>query len=109
MGFALPESGGTYWSDNLMVPVGSPHKANAEKLINYYYDPKVAAEVAAYVNYVCPVVGAQAEMEKIDKDLAESEWIFPSDEFLADTKIFRSLSPDQDQLYASQFQQVIGF
>mgnify|MGYP005831708261 CR=1 FL=1 len=48
-------------------------------------------------------------MEKIDKDFVESEWIFPSDEFLANTKIFRSLPPDQDQLYSEQFQQVIGF
>ena len=65
----LPDSGGTLWSDNLMIPIGSPHKKNAETLINYYYDPKVAAEVAAYVNYICPVQGAQQEMEKIDKDL----------------------------------------
>jgi spermidine/putrescine transport system substrate-binding protein len=43
-GLALPEAGGTIWTDNLMVPVGSPHKANAEKLMNYYYDPVVAAE-----------------------------------------------------------------
>ena len=108
-GYAIPEAGGTYWSDNLLVPIGSPNLTNAQKLIDYYYDPKVAAEVAAYVNYVCPVVGAQAEMEKIDPDLAESEWIFPNDEFLANTKIFRSLPPDQDQLYSEQFQQVIGF
>ena len=58
-GFAVPESGGTLWSDNLMVPIGSPHKTNAEKLINFYYDPAIAAEVAAYVNYICPVKGAQ--------------------------------------------------
>ena len=45
--FALPETGGTLWSDNLMVPIGSPHKTNAEKLIDFYYDPAIAAEVAA--------------------------------------------------------------
>ncbi len=55
--FAIPESGGTISGDNLVIPsTASPGgKANAEKLINYYYDPVVAAEVAAYVNYVCPV------------------------------------------------------
>lgn len=53
--FAIPESGGSLWSDNLLVPIGSPHKENAETLMNYYYDPAVAAEVAAYVNYICPV------------------------------------------------------
>ena len=51
---------------------------NAQKLMDYYYDPAVAAEVAAWVNYVCPVEGAQAEMEKIDPELAESPWIFPT-------------------------------
>jgi len=108
-GVAIPEAGGTYWSDNLLVPVGSPHLSNAEKLIDFYYDPKIAAQVAAYVNYVSPVVGAKEEMEKIDKDLAESPWIFPSDEFLKGVKPFRTLDPDKDQLYSEQFQQVIGF
>jgi spermidine/putrescine transport system substrate-binding protein len=106
--YRLPEAGGTYWSDNLLVPIGSPHLSNAEKLIDYYYDPKVAAEVAAYVNYVCPVIGAQAEMEKLDPDLAESPWIFPTDDFLQDAKIFKSLTPDQEIEYGNQFQTVIG-
>ena len=48
--------------------------------MDYYYDPAVAAQVAAWVNYVCPVEGAQAEMEKIDPDLAESPFIFPTAE-----------------------------
>ena len=40
-------------------PIGSPRKTNAETLINYYYEPEVAAEVAAWVNYITPVVGAK--------------------------------------------------
>ena len=107
-GLALPEAGGTLWSDNLLVPIGSPHKKNAEELINYYYDPKVAATVEAYVNYVCPVQGAQAEMEKIDPELAASPWIFPTDEFLANSKGFRTLTPDEDTQYSEAFQKVIG-
>ncbi|HPU03200.1 MAG TPA: spermidine/putrescine ABC transporter substrate-binding protein, partial [Rhodoglobus sp.] len=57
--FALPETGGTLWGDTFVVPMGSPRKANAETLMNYYYEPEVAAEVAAWVNYITPVVGAQ--------------------------------------------------
>lgn len=49
---------------------------NAETVINNYYDPAVAAQVAAFVNYICPVVGAKAEMEKIDPELAKSPFIF---------------------------------
>lgn len=107
-GYALPETGGTLWSDNLLVPIGAPHKKNAETLFNYYYDPKVAAEVAAWVNYVCPVQGAQAEMEKLDPELAESPWIFPTDEFLTKAKVFRALTPDEEVKYSEAFQKVIG-
>ena len=94
--FTIPESGGTLWSDNLMVPIASPHKTNAEKLIDFYYDPAVAAEVAAYVNYICPVEGAKEEMEKIDPSLADSPLIFPTAEDLANVKVFRSLTPDEE-------------
>jgi spermidine/putrescine transport system substrate-binding protein len=107
-GYTLPEAGGTLWSDNLLVPIGAPHKKNAETLFNYYYDPKVAAEVAAWVNYVCPVQGAQAEMEKLDPELAESPWIFPTDEFLTKAKVFRALTPDEEVKFSEAFQKVIG-
>jgi spermidine/putrescine transport system substrate-binding protein len=106
--FVLPESGGTLWSDNLMIPIGSPHKKNAETLINYYYDPKVAAEVAAYVNYICPVQGAQQEMEKIDKDLAKSPLIFPSDADLQKVQVFTKLEPAEETKYTQAFQKVLG-
>jgi spermidine/putrescine transport system substrate-binding protein len=100
--FTLPESGGTLWSDNMMVPITSTHRSNAQRLMDYYYDPAVAAQVAAWVNYVCPVEGAQAEMEKIDPELAESPWIFPSVEFIEDNNVqqFRVLDADEDILYA---------
>jgi spermidine/putrescine transport system substrate-binding protein len=106
--FTLPETGGTLWSDNLMVPVASPHKKNAEKLMDFYYDPTVAATVAAYVNYICPVEGAKAEMEKIDPDLASSPLIFPTEDDLAKVKVFRTLSADEETKFSEEFQKVIG-
>jgi len=106
--FALPDTGGTLWSDNLMVPIGSPHKTNAEKLFDFYYEPAIAAEVAAYVNYICPVEGAKAEMEKIDPSLVDSPLIFPTAEDLANVKVFHSLTPDEETTYSEAFQKVIG-
>lgn len=108
--FAIPESGGTISGDNLMIPsTASPEgKKNAEALINYYYDPAVAAEVAAYVNYVCPVMGAQAEMEKIAPELATSEYIFPTDKTSSRLHVFRSLTPDEETKWAEAFQQAQG-
>jgi spermidine/putrescine transport system substrate-binding protein len=91
-----------------MVPIASPYKKNAETLMNFYYEPTVAATVAAYVNYICPVEGAKEEMEKIDPSLVDSPLIFPTDEDLANVKVFRSLSPDEETLFSEEFQKVIG-
>jgi spermidine/putrescine transport system substrate-binding protein len=107
--FVLPDSGGMLWSDNMMIPITSRHRHNAEMVMDYYYRPDVAAQVAAYVNYVCPVQGAQAEMEKIDKDLAASPFIFPTADFLAkNSKVFAALNPADDQKYSAQWASVIG-
>ncbi len=108
--FAVPESGGTISGDNMLIPstATAEAKVNAEKLINYYYEPAVAAEVAAYVNYVCPVKGAQAEMEKIDPALAKSEFIFPTDKMMSKLNVFRSLSPTEESTWTEAFQKAAG-
>jgi len=107
-GFSLPESGGTQWTDNMLIPALAQHKKNAEMVINNYYDPAVAAEVAAYVNYICPVEGAQAEMEKIDPDLATDEYIFPSSAMLDRAYVFMELTPEQNESYSRLFEKAIG-
>ncbi len=106
--FALPEAGGTLWSDNMSIPIGSPHKANAEKLMNYYFDPENAATVAAYVNYICPVEGAREAMEAIDPELSENPLIFPSDEYLARAHVVRTLTADEETDLSDRFQTAIG-
>ncbi len=105
--FALPSKGGTLWNDNFVIPIGSEHKKNAEALINYYYDPEVAAQVAAYVNYIPPVVGTKEAMEAIDPELADNQLIFPSDATLANAHVFRSLSAAEEQKYGAQFQAIL--
>ena len=106
-GFALPDTGGTLWSDNLLIPSTATNKAGAEALMDFYYQPAIAAQVAAYVNYVCPVQGAQAEMEKIDPALAASEWIFPTDAILNNAQVFRPLTPEEQSEYSEAFGRVI--
>jgi spermidine/putrescine transport system substrate-binding protein len=108
--FALPDSGGTISGDNFIIPstASAEGKANAEKLINFYYDPAIAAEVAAYVNYVCPVKGAQAEMEKIDPALAASPFIFPDAAMSSKLNVFRSLTPAEETAWGEAFQKAAG-
>lgn len=106
--FVIPEAGCTLWSDNMMIPVGSPRKTNAEKLMDFYYEPEIAAEVAAYVNFISPVQGAKEAMEKIDPSLVDNALIFPSDADLEKAYVFRSLSPEETTKYNSEFQTAIG-
>lgn len=106
-GFFLPQSGGTISADTFLVPIGATHKKNAETLINYYYDPANAAELAAWVNFITPVVGAKDEAIKLDPELAENNLIFPSEEFLKSTHAFRALNPQEEQTFATAWQRIL--
>jgi spermidine/putrescine transport system substrate-binding protein len=105
--FLLPEAGATLWNDNFLIPIGSTRKANAETLINYYYEPEVAAEVAAWVNYITPVDGAKEAAVAIDPELAENQLIFPDADTLAQSKIFRGLSAQEENEYQAAFQAIL--
>ena len=107
-GIAMPESGGMLWTDNMLIPALAAHKTNAEQVMNYYYDPKVAAEVAAYVQYICPVAGAQEAITAIDPALAENPWIFPTSALLDNSYVFMPLNAEQEVQYQRDFQKAIG-
>jgi len=105
--FVFPESGATIWNDTFVVPVGSPRKTNAEIVMNYYYEPEVAAEVAAWVNYVTPVEGAYEAAIAIDPELAENQLIFPNADTLSKVSAFKTLDSAEDNEYQAAFQAVV--
>ena len=97
--YALPEKGFTLWSDNFVIPALAKHKKNAEKLIDYYYDPAVMAQVAAWVNYIAPVKGTKEELVKIDPSLGDNPLIVPTADVLAKAQVFRGLSTAEETKY----------
>ena len=107
-GVALPETGGTLWTDNMLIPALAQHKRNAELLMNYYYDPLVAAKVAAYVQYISPVEGAKEAMQEVDPSLVDNQWIFPSAETLSNAYVFMTLDAQKDVEYERMFTKAIG-
>ncbi|MFF7689949.1 spermidine/putrescine ABC transporter substrate-binding protein [Streptomyces syringium] len=106
--FAIPDAGYMLSSDNLLVPNHARHKRNAERLIDYYYQPKVAARLAASINYVSPVAGLREELAKIDKDLADNTLIIPSEAMAAKAHAFRSLSAKEDKEFEAAFAELTG-
>ncbi|MFF1413791.1 spermidine/putrescine ABC transporter substrate-binding protein [Streptomyces sp. NPDC058289] len=106
--YAIPAPGYITSSDNLLVPVKARHKANAERLIDYYYEPEVAAQLAAYISYVCPVEGVKDELAKIDPALADNVLIVPDKAMAAKSHAFRSLTSEEETAYEEKFAKLIG-
>ena len=106
--FAIPESGGTISADNFIIPSTAQNKDKVEQLINYYYDPVVAAKVAAYVNYITPVKGAQEAMADVDPSLVDNELIFPSAATQSKLQVFRALTPAEETEFTDAFQKASG-
>jgi spermidine/putrescine transport system substrate-binding protein len=106
--FVAPETGVHLWTDNMQIPVGAPNAFTAQKMIDFVYRPEVQADIAEYVNYICPVEGVQEILAKRDPALASNQLIFPNDKTLSDAFIFRQLNPDEERQLDEAFQQAIG-
>ena len=102
----LADSGGDIWTDNMLIPTGGD-VYTASTFMNFVYDPKIAAQIAAYVNYVSPVKGAKAELAKIDPKLADNPLIFPDEETLSKVKIFDAEALNNED-YVEKWQTLIG-
>jgi spermidine/putrescine transport system substrate-binding protein len=106
--WVLAKEGGMLWTDNMAVPKGSPNKRLAQTWINWYYDPKNAAVIEAYVNYVCPVAGAREVMLELDADLANNPLIFPPADWVARLYQFRSTNAQEEFLWGEAFSKAMG-
>ena len=104
--WAIPEAGGMIWTDNMLIPTGGS-VATASTYMNFVYDPAIAAQIAAYVNYVTPVKGAKEELEKTDPETARNTLIFPDDQTLSQVNQFDSEALDNDE-YITLWQGVLG-
>ncbi len=83
----LPKDGGDIWTDNMLIPKGGD-VYTASTYMNFVYDPKIAAQIEDYVNYICPVVGAKAALLKEDPAIANNRLIFPTKKMLDNVHIF---------------------
>lgn len=111
--FVIPEEGGELWSDNLVVPNRAGHKANAERLVDYYYEPETAAALARHVHYVCPVPAARdvlaSSSDRATAALAEDPLIFPTDELRARLTSMRDVPEEYRPEFEEAWNAVVGF
>jgi spermidine/putrescine transport system substrate-binding protein len=101
-----PTEGSMIWTDQLMIPKGGD-VFTASTLINWYYDPEIAAQAAAWINYISPVKGAKEALIADDPDAANNPLIFPPDDVLAKAKLFDVDASNNDD-YKAKFQALLG-
>jgi spermidine/putrescine transport system substrate-binding protein len=106
--FVFPEEGALIWTDNMLIPKGAANKYTAELMINYVYDPKVAAQIANYVYYVSPVKGAAEEIKALDPEAATNPLLFPDAETAATFHSFQALSEEQEAVMNDLFATLSG-
>jgi spermidine/putrescine transport system substrate-binding protein len=104
--FSIPDAGGMTSVDTMVIPTGGD-VYTASTFMNFFYDPQIAAQVAAYVNYITPVKGTKEAIAEIDEALAEDPLIFPTPEVLENLYEY---NPDaiENTEYQEKWQAVIG-
>jgi spermidine/putrescine transport system substrate-binding protein len=107
--FAVPEEGGMLWTDIMAIPVGAEHPVDGITLMDWFYDPKVAAQLTSWIQSISPVPEAQEILRRQGDPVAESELVFPPDEIYARLKDYRILEGDEndtwDDLFLAVYQQ----
>jgi spermidine/putrescine transport system substrate-binding protein len=106
--FVVAKEGGMLWTDNMCLPKGLKNKKQAEAFINFYYDPTIAAQVEAYVNYVCPVRGAAEVLKPKLPKIANNPLIFPPADVVGRLHQFRVLDANEEKAWNDAFTAVMG-
>jgi len=113
--FVIPKEGALLWTDNFLILKGAQNPVDAMMLMDYYYQPVKAAEVAEWVNYITPVPSAQplvlkdaaAAKKPADKkyleQVAHSYAVFPTEKTYNQVSTGRTLSLDEIQTWNGIF------
>ena len=104
------------WSDNMVIPKGAENLDEAHAWMDFVYRPEVAAKIASWVNFIPPVKGTREALLQIAEEikapdlaeLADNPLIFPSQDILANTHIFRGMTEDEEREMEEAFQELIG-
>ncbi|MER7847233.1 spermidine/putrescine ABC transporter substrate-binding protein [Kitasatospora sp. NPDC096077] len=106
--FAIPEKGYLASTDNMLVPAKARHKTNAEKLIDFYYQPKIAAQLVAGIGFVSAVTGMKDELATLAPDTAANPLVVPTPEMAAKAHVFRTLTEGEESDFEQKFSKLIG-
>jgi spermidine/putrescine transport system substrate-binding protein len=104
--FSIPDTGGMTSVDTMVIPTGGD-VYTASTFMNFFYDPKIAAQVTAYVQYITPVKGTKEAIKETSPELVDDPLVFPTPEALENLYEFNAEAIENPE-YQEKWQAVIG-
>ncbi|MUL43981.1 spermidine/putrescine ABC transporter substrate-binding protein [Streptomonospora sp. PA3] len=112
--FVVPEEGATLWSDNMMIPFTAKNPVDALMLMDFFYDPEIAAGLTEYINYITPVPKSRevlrdkaAKASGEDKEWLErvidSPLVYPTDEDYEKLHNYVPITSNNEEKFAPLF------
>ena len=109
--FSVPVEGGLLWVDNMAIPQNAEHPIDAHVMMNFVYNPEIAAQMTAWINYISPVPAAKEILLEADdaytRSVAKSPLVFPTPEMEDNLYSYRNLSPEEEREWNALFDEVI--
>ena len=116
--FVVPKEGAVIWTDNMCIPIRASNPLDAMIYMDYVYQPKIAAMLADYINYITPVSATQQIFQQDAKDatsksdrayyqnLSTSPMIFPKPSDFAKLHRYPVMSNALEQTWNSLFEPI---
>jgi spermidine/putrescine transport system substrate-binding protein len=106
--FVIPESGGDWFIDTMVIPYTTQNQKGAEAWINYVYDRANYAKLIAFTQYVPVLSDMTDELNKIDPKLASNPLINPPQANIDKLKSWADLTDEQTQEFNTLYAAVTG-
>jgi spermidine/putrescine transport system substrate-binding protein len=109
--FVVPDEGAILWVDNMCITQNAEHPIDAHMMMDFVYQPEIAAQMTAWINYISPVPEAQQLLLQADdgytRKVARSPLVFPTPEMESRFHSYKTLNPEEEQVWNELFDEVI--
>jgi len=101
--FAVADEGGLLWTDITAIPNGAEHPLDAIMLMDWFYQPEIAAQLTSWIQNVSPVPEAQQILRDQGDPVADDPLVFPTEDMYAKMHAYRTLTPDEQETWDDTF------
>jgi len=120
--FAVPQEGGTIWTDNMMIPKYAQNPVSAMMMMDWFYQPQIAAMLTENIQYInaCSTTqglieddarlrhGANGQSQATLEALVTSPLVFPPDSELERLRNYVTpVSPQTAQTFKNIFNAIV--